>query len=258
MVPGSSAAVFVKEIDVHGLRAPLQESITKDAIPSDWKKAKLRKRTSLQPHLSDSASVSDPLLRFPFPENRGNDNSEKEGVYDKVSPLVKSRGAPVSPPRVSEPLPDNDHPEIQYARMANQSSLSLFGEDDSIMPEDMASLDAHPVIPPKSMRFGMGGYETGEDSDSRPTLKVRPLPTDATDERVVQLPPRNSSIAVRGRHARRGRHRRTYGSFQDSDLDDIGGSGDESQPSADFGEEKLVKDEAAALSKAEHSSPNRT
>lgn len=168
---------------------------------------------------SKAPSISDPLITFNFLEDmeagRAADDANKDdGAHN--SGIGSSNNEPKGDfqasdsrpnPLISERQPQTaSYPNMQYATIPGHSMLSLIGEDDNVMPEDCAIFA--PEYRRTSTRPGTSG-DIGDyldDPQGSRHLKVRPLPDDASDERVVQIPPRLRSSSSRRGDRRSSKH----------------------------------------------------
>lgn len=220
VVPGTSAAVLVKEIDGSCSRSLLGDK--EDKYRTDWKRQKSKRKLS-SPTTTDGAR--EPLLN----NQAGNDLETGTICPDRnahnATPPRSTEIPSTSPPNLQRsarliamsPMgtqtQNEPYTEIQYARMPGMSSLSLLNEDDLILPEDLASssdLDRRHVLARRLESRVTNGEEVDESPrTSMRKLKLRPLPKDASDERVIKIPPRNRSGQRNSHH----REPRTYSNY---------------------------------------------
>lgn len=228
-VPGTQTAVVVKEINVPALREPLGESGEK--MRPDWKKSKSKKKQK-----SSTNSPAQSLLS----SSQYNDVEAGMLLAEMADTSSDARLAQqmTSQPHLRKQAEKN-YTGMQYATLPGQSSTSLFGEDDNVIPEDLAFSGADATGSAgdswntvadalKSSAAGPAGRQASSDSKFEPkqTLKVRPLPDDASDEREVKIPQRQRTFDSRKHRSLSAVPGSTmYGSI--TDVDDIGGSGDE-------------------------------
>lgn len=192
-VPGTSKTVIVKEINVPALREPLGEAEAGEKIRPDWKKGKSKKKVGV---VSDSPSQ--PLLGYPQESSDVEAGPSQNGFNSDVESSME-----FSPHLRSTPPPNNRIPgqsaylqmqQMQYARMPGQSMTSLFGEDDNVIPEDVASkskelITVSVVMDEVAERRPIPASSSGDGNVEAPIqLKLRPLPEDATDERDYKPP----------------------------------------------------------------------
>lgn len=189
-IPGRNKTVIVKEINVPSLREPLGEAENGEKLRPDWKKPKSNKKTEVtfdspsQPLLGNSQENSDVEAGL-------SQNAIGSDLSMELSPLLRT----TSPAKPNNRTPGQSIPEqMQYARMPGQSMTSLFGEDDNVIPEDVAarshdSVTLSAVLDKAAERRPGAASATGDSSTESPVqLKLRPLPEDASDERDYKRP----------------------------------------------------------------------
>ncbi|KAI0566597.1 Cyclin M transmembrane protein [Gracilaria domingensis] len=189
--------VKFKEVDVKALRQPLKDAGEK--YSRDWKKPKPKHAGS---------SVSQPLLM--------EDGTDLEKGLTSPQLASSSRPAPseVTPLVVGDVMEEiGCSPHIQYAILPNESSLSILGEDDNVVPEDIVrrttSLPVGSVAPDSSVL----PVKLVRDRDEKKPMQVRPLPKDASDARTLRIPPRGRpSTSAAG--ASPSSSERSYGSIR--------------------------------------------
>lgn len=225
-LPGTQTAVVVKEINVPALREPLGEAGEK--LRPDWKRSKSKKKVKIatdspsQPLLGNACG-SDLEAGLFLGDGAGSSSDSRPPLYT------------ASPSRQRRQHVPNAQIGMQYARLPGQSMTSLFGEDDNVVPEDVASSSPASSGPKmtvadavKSSPSGLGGRQSSSElkTELKQTLQLRPLPVNASDERVQKITRRQhparskspgSSPSQTGVHG--------YGSIEDDD--DMGASGDD-------------------------------
>lgn len=218
--------VFVKDINVPLLREPLGEAKSGEKIRPDWKMAKrvqkitTSSKSSLQPLLEDLQTDIDAVIELSPSLGPSAIPAENLGELNR-----KSLGPPSLTPNDGKPTGvQSGHVQMQYVRMPGYSSSSLFGEDDNIIPEDVASRDFQAS---SSDRTGEA-VSDGTPKESRSAacrkramegvhMKLRPLPEDATAERDY-MPPRKRTTDAKSAGQIPQLSNRSYGSV------DMGGS----------------------------------
>lgn len=170
-----SSNVIVKEIDVPALRKPLDEALQGAKIRADWKKPK--KSAEKRPSVTSADASLQPLLQSADIEQGLQSSTQaKEGDSGTQSQNT-------SAPKLVAPG-STSHESIRYALLPGQSVQSLFGEDDGVIPEDVAA---------SSNMISMDQPAQDGEVDASKKLYVRPLPEDASSERTVKLPERVGS-----------------------------------------------------------------
>eukprot|EP00178_Gracilaria_changii_P022477 TRINITY_DN667_c0_g1_i1.p1 TRINITY_DN667_c0_g1~~TRINITY_DN667_c0_g1_i1.p1 ORF type:complete len:615 (+),score=89.46 TRINITY_DN667_c0_g1_i1:7676-9520(+) len=177
---GSGSSVVVKEVDVKALRKPLKNS--GEEYPRDWKVPMTKQEDSL---ISQTMHVEEDVV----PENLP--DLEQGFVAPQLSSPIGSQ------PSERTPLVQDENgteiagsPDIQYAILPNESSLSMLGEDDNVVPEDILRSNNSGSDSAAALDPSTHSVQVVLEKDEKKPLKVRPLPKDATDARAVQIPPR--------------------------------------------------------------------
>lgn len=129
LVPGHHAAVMVKEIDVTGLRAPLQDALRSELGVDDLEKRTSRLMRKLTAP-SKSASRSSPLLGHACSGSRQLDISKcgrsLEGTALSSPKLPDTLSRTRSQPRLERPGNWKNHSIIRYAMLPGQLNMFLF------------------------------------------------------------------------------------------------------------------------------------
>lgn len=172
--PSASESLRIKEIDVHALRAPLQRNPSRDG-----REVTAASLASDQNANNASMSFSDFRKRLSS-DAKGDDRSEINPDGTSAAKTIAmdntmSRGQ--SGPLLRSP------PKSAEVSTAGRSMMSLLGDDDNILPEDLAHAQkmSKKVFTPRA-------------TDK---VKVRPLPLDASSERE-EIPTR-----LRGRGSKK-------------------------------------------------------
>jgi len=174
---GTSSAVVVKEVDVPTLRKPLGEKQVGSKMRPDWKPKK--KKASF----AEGDSRETPLLAAI------ESGDVEQGLQVRQSgELPEDLSLEITPQMARRTPGQTSYDDIRYALIPGQSSHSLFGEDDNIIPEDLAprSAEASPTVLGQSASQTMSLRNLEVDVSKQ--LQVRPLPEDASAERVVRIP----------------------------------------------------------------------
>ncbi|CAN8065359.1 unnamed protein product [Agarophyton chilense] len=204
MLSGSSGSpMMFKEVDAKSLRKPLKA--TGENYPRDWKKPKAEK----------GRSVSQPLLMGARSYMDSTTDVEKGLAHPRFLVSNQDQPAEVTTLHVGTIEIEEEFggsPDIQYAILP-ESSLSLMGEDDNVVPEDIlrrpkstsngaavrnSSIQAVKVVKSRDdkkhrkvrplPRVATDALVSGKVGKNH--MKVRPLPKDATNARTVEIPPR--------------------------------------------------------------------
>ncbi|CAN8073990.1 unnamed protein product [Agarophyton chilense] len=234
MLPGSSGStVMVQEVDLKSLRDPLKG--TGENYPQDWNQPKAKKGSSVsQPLLMGARSCMDSTTDvekgFASPRFISSDQNQPSEVTTLQVDSIE----------IEEEIVGS--PDIQYAILPNDSSPSLMGEDDNVVPEDIvrrtqstldgavvldSSIQAVKVVKGRDDKNHMkvrplprGATDAlTSDKDVKKHLKVRPLPKDATDARALEISPRVRPSTGAGLSSP---SMRSYGSIRVPDEEDDG------------------------------------
>lgn len=202
-MPGAKTAVLLKEIDVPTLRAPLGEVEKGEKLRPDWKRSTSKRSPQISDNIDYPTSSTDRLLGLPAIEDLEKGNASSAGDISRAasSEQLGQRTKSDSTHLLISPH-QTGHEDIRYALLPGVSSASLFGEDDPILPEDMA----HSSTAKSS--------ETPAERDKQ--LKVRPLPLNASDERATLIPARNRPPGLKATPPTDYRAPPHYGAVDDS------------------------------------------
>lgn len=191
--------MLVKEINVPALREPLGETEAGQKFRPDWKKGKSKKKVTIS-----FDSPSQPLLGSPEEKSDVEAGVSQYGMGDDgtsvgFSPDIDTSSCPGQNRKPGTP----SYAQMQYARMPGQSLTSLFGEDDNVVPEDVATAGKDMITVSAALdrvaeqRPGLLNANGEENVEAQKQLKLRPLPEDATDERDYRPPRKRAGEAKR-------------------------------------------------------------
>lgn len=178
-MPSASESLRIKEIDVHALRAPLQRNPSTDGKTISARNFELPQSTNAN---DGSVSISDFANRLSSDAKGGDQSAFDSGDHQnasnsgEIAPDPSSNLADDSLNRAhSGPLFRSSSIKPAESSTAGRSMMSLLGDDDNILPEDLARAQKlnKKVFSPRA-------------SDR---VKVRPLPLDASAERA-EIPQR--------------------------------------------------------------------
>lgn len=189
----------MKEINVPALREPLREAEAGEKFQPDWKKGRSKKKVTIS-----LDSPSQPLLGNHEESSDVEAGVSQYGTGNAGSSLEFSPGTQASPsPQMNQKPGQPGYAHMQYAIMPGQSMSSLFGEDDNVVPEDVATagkdvLTVSAVMDRVAERKPGPLNSNGEENiELQKQLKLRPLPENATDEREYMPPRKRAGEAKR-------------------------------------------------------------
>lgn len=154
--PSKSESLHVKEIDVHALRAPLNHKASTTSTTSTMDVAVVVSSGAEEPQY---ASMSSPDMQGDIAKNEWDNPEAGDSEGRDVAQRSSADNVGVSSKR-----PNTGNPAS-----STRSMMSLLGDDDNVLPEDVAH--AH------RLRMSVRSPKNTEK------VKVRPLPLDASSER---------------------------------------------------------------------------